>query len=240
MTDNKTTFPKRKNLRLTGFDYDSTGAYFVTVCTKDRERILSNITESVGGGAHDVPKIRAKMTNPACDGAHDIPKVRAKMTNPVGDGAHDVPEVRTKMINPVGDGAHDVPRKPEIKLTPIGAIVEKHLLSSERISGVKIDRYAIMPDHIHAIIILDSDKYDKHKDGTSKAPSPTNKMLPHVISTFKRFCVKEIGYNIFERGYYDHIIRDKDDYETRVRYIHENPMKWIFINQITDETSFSE
>ena len=51
-------------------------------------------------------------------------------------------------------------------------------------------------------------------------------MLPHIISTFKRFCNKEIGGNLFQRGYFDHIIRDQGDYETRVKYIYENPLSW--------------
>ena len=122
----------------------------------------------------------------------------------------------------VGDGALDVP---QTKLTQIGQIAEKYLLSSENISGVKIDKFVIMPEHIHLIIFLDPDKYINQKNGTSKAPSPTNEMLPHVISTFKRFCNKEIGYNIFQRSYIEHIIRDKEDYIRRLKYIHQNPLR---------------
>ncbi len=45
--------PKRKNLRLQGYDYSSNGMYFVTVCVKDNKPILSRI---VGDDAHIVPK----------------------------------------------------------------------------------------------------------------------------------------------------------------------------------------
>ena len=41
--DNKKEFPKRKPTRLKNFDYSSTGAYFVTICTEERRRILSRI-----------------------------------------------------------------------------------------------------------------------------------------------------------------------------------------------------
>lgn len=44
--------PKRKDLRLKQYDYSSAGAYFITICVKDRKRILSDI---VGVGAHDDP-----------------------------------------------------------------------------------------------------------------------------------------------------------------------------------------
>ena len=169
---------KRKDLRIKQYDYSSKGAYFVTICIKDRERILSDIIKPVGVGAHDDPKIR---------------------------------------------------------LTEIGKIVEKNLLSSENISGVIIDRYVIMPDHIHAIIFLDPNKYQKREGGSSRAPTPTNKMLPHIVSTFKRFCNKELGNNIFQRGYIEHIVRDREDYETRVKYIYENPMRWYYDELYSEE-----
>ena len=165
--------PKRKDLRLKQYDYSSAGTYFVTICIKNRERILSAV------------------------------------------------------IKPsVGVGALDDPLMPQIQLTEIGKITEKYLLSSENIPGVKIDQYVIMPDHIHVMIFLYPDEYASRKDGSSRAPTPTNEMLPHVISTFKRFCNKEIGYNIFQRGYIEHIVCDREDYETRTKYICENPIHW--------------
>ena len=189
-------FPKRKELRLKHYDYSSAGAYFVTICIKDRKRILSNIIKP----------------------------------STVGVGALDDPSKHQQ--NEVGVGALD---DPQIQLTKIGKITEKYLLSSENIPGVKIDRYVIMPDHIHAIIFLYPDEYTTRKDGSSRAPTPTNEMLPHIVSTFKRFCNKEIGNNIFQRGYIEHIIRDREDYETRTKYIYENPIRWYYEKSYSEE-----
>jgi REP element-mobilizing transposase RayT len=181
--DKAKDLPKRKDLRLKHYDYSSAGAYFVTICTKDRKRILSNIIKpSVGVGALDDPL----------------------------------------------NGFLNEPQIPQIQLTEIGKVTEKYLLSSENIPGVKIDRYVIMPDHIHVIIFLYPDKYTSRKDGSSRAPTPTNEMLPHIVSTFKRFCNREIGNNIFQRGYMEHIVRDREDYETRAKYIYENPIRWYY------------
>ncbi len=166
--------PQRKSVRLKNFDYSSAGAYFITICVKDRMPILLDVIKPVGVGALDDPQIR---------------------------------------------------------LTNTGKIIEKYLLSSENISGVTLDQYVIMPDHIHAIFILDPDSYVEPKNGSSRAPTPTNKMLPHVVSTFKRFCNKELGTNIFQRGYMEHIIRDREDYETRTTYIFENPLRWYYQHQ---------
>ena len=183
--------PKRKDLRIPKYNYSSKGVYFVTICIKDRKRLLSNIIKPSSAG-FDASKCRQAV---------------------------------------VGVGAHDDPLKPKIQLTEFGKITEKYLLSSENIPGVKIDRYVIMPDHIHAMIFLNPDKYATRKDGSSRAPTPTNEMLPHVISTFKRFCNKEIGNNIFQRGYIEHIVRDREDYEKRIKYIYENPVNWYYAKE---------
>jgi hypothetical protein len=53
-------------------------------------------------------------------------------------------------------------------------------------------------------------------------------MLPHIVSTFKRFCNRELEDNIFQRGYMEHIIRDLKDYETRANYIYNNPIRWYY------------
>ena len=50
--------PQRKNNRLKEYDYSQNGAYFITVCTKDRKRILSEI---VGDDAFIVPKECGKI-----------------------------------------------------------------------------------------------------------------------------------------------------------------------------------
>ncbi len=213
MNDNK--LPERKRTRLKYYDYSRGGAYFLTICTKDRKPILSEII--VGDGAHDVPK------NVGFD--------RSDISSSVGDGAHDGnPKTRTARFgNP-----YDVPY---IKLTAIGKIVEKYILSTNKIKDVSVDQYIIMPDHIHMILRVekpDEIYYITKENGTSKAPSPTNDIIPHVVSTFKRFCNAEIGENIFERSYADHIIRDGDDYQKHLCYMRDNPIRWVNKQKVTD------
>ena len=62
--------------------------------------------------------------------------------------------------------------------------------------------------------------------GTSRAPSPTNEIVPQYVSMLKRFINKDIGFNIFQRSYYDHIIRNQKEYIAISKYIHNNPFKW--------------
>jgi len=158
--------PQRKPTRLENFDYSTAGAYFLTICTKERKPLLSTL-ETVGDGALDIP----------------LPQ-----------------------------------------LTAIGQIVEKYIRSTNCIKGVTVDRYVIMPDHIHMIVFVSPS--EDNASGTSRAPSPTNQAIPHVVSTLKRFCNREIGCNVFQRSYNDHIIRDEEDYQTRCKYLEENPLRW--------------
>ena len=207
---------KRKPTRLHSYDYGTTGAYFVTVCVQDRRKILSEIVCDYPTATND-----AQIFNSVGEGL--APPAKRDNNNFATD-TNVICEFKS-----VGDGALDVPHT---RLTSIGEIVEKHLLSSAQIPGVEISDYVIMPDHIHAIIFI-KDSFN----GTSKAPSPAaaNEALPHIVSTFKRFCNKEIGKNIFQRSYYDHVIRDKRDFETRQKYIYENPIKWYYDNICEDE-----
>jgi REP element-mobilizing transposase RayT len=92
----------------------------------------------------------------------------------------------------------------------------RHL--QRHIPGVKVDKYVIMPDHIHLLIHL----YDNGRSGTP-APTNANSAIAQFVSTFKRFCNKEYGKNIWQRSYYDHIIRNDQDYREVWQYIEQNP-----------------
>ena len=118
----------------------------------------------------------------------------------------------------VGGGAYDAP---ENELTNIGKIVEKYILSGNRMDRITVEKYVIMPNHIHLLLIVDMDK-----NGTSRAPSPTNAVIPHFVSALKRFSNRDIGKNIFQRSYHDHVIRNQQDYQKIWEYIDNNPKQW--------------
>ena len=117
----------------------------------------------------------------------------------------------------VGDGAFDVPKT---VLSNTGKIVEKYILSTNNIPKITVQKYVIMPNHIHLILSVDN------INGTSRAPSPTNNIISHAVSTLKRFVNKEVGQNIFQRSFHDHIIRGENDYLKIWEYIDTNPQKW--------------
>ena len=149
--------PKRKPTRLNGYDYSTPGAYFITICVKDRKQLLSKI---------------------------------------------------------VGDDARIVPQN---NLSKIGLICERYINNINiKYENVTVDKYVIMPNHIHLIIFL---------HGTMRASSPT-KNIETIIRSFKTMVTKEIGNSIWQRSYHDHIIRGKKDYQKIWEYIDTNVAKW--------------
>ena len=135
----------------------------------------------------------------------------------------------------VGGGALDAPR---VLLTEIGQTVYRYIVSGNNIPGITVDKFVIMPNHIHLILLIDetascgtskapSPTFDETAScGTSKAPSPTNALIPHFVSTLKRFCHRDINTKFFQRSYHDHIIRNEKDYLRIWQYIDTNPIRW--------------
>lgn len=114
----------------------------------------------------------------------------------------------------VGDDAYIVPQN---NLSKIGLICDKYISNiNNKYENVTVDKYVIMPNHIHLIIFL---------HGTMRASSPT-KNIETIIRSFKTMVTKEIGTSIWQRSYHDHIIRGEKDYRKIWKYIDTNPIKW--------------
>ena len=107
---------------------------------------------------------------------------------------------------------------PWMKYSEIGRIVEKQIQTINRTQYVRVDHYVVMPNHIHMILIVEKNDHS----GEIQA----NAIIPHTIGGFKRLCAKEIGTDLFQRSYHDHIIRDQRHYETIWNYITDNPRRW--------------
>ena len=155
---------ERKSPRLKDFDYSTTGAYFVTICTKDRRKLFSTV------GADS---ISAQM-------------------------------------------------------------IERIFIETiDRYNGVESPIYVVMPDHFHAIITI-------FRGDMESAPT-----LSEIIQSFKRYSTIEyikmvkrglavpFDKKLWQRSFYDHVIRNREDYDAVVRYIHENPKRWLLKSNST-------
>ena len=137
-------FP-RKSPRLTGYDYSTEGAYFITFCVQDRLELLGTLSNEAN--------------------------------------------------NPV-----------RVKLSAYGEIVDKYI---KRVPGLQ--KYVIMPNHIHMIISISCDN---------------ELSVTQRISSLKTLITKELGFSIFQRSFHDHIIRNEKEYLQIWEYIENNPVNW--------------
>ena len=121
---------------------------------------------------------------------------------------------------------------PYINLTPIGNVVEKY---TQTIPG--IGEYIIMPNHVHMILhISATDPQDgpmwssapteRNFIGPMWSSAPTDASVENLVRTWKTLITKETGRSIWQRSYYDHIIRDEREYIEIAQYIINNPARW--------------
>ena len=140
--------PMRKTNRLQNFDYSQNGAYFITICTKNKQMSLGMIE------------------NNNLD-------------------------------------------RPGMWLSDSGEIVRRFIEGiSITDSNVYVPNYTIMPNHIHLILVVGTDD----EDGTPRAASPTKALIPKTINALKGLSSKKAGGSLWQRSYYDHVIRNEEDY----------------------------
>ena len=153
-----TNLPKRKPIRIEDYDYSSPGAYFITVCTTNREKILWSGR-------------RGELCSPA-----------------------------------------------NVPLSNIGIIVDNEIKKLNSVyDAVWVDKYCIMPDHIHMILFINADE-----DGRQIA-APT---ISTVIGHMKRWVSMELGHSIWQKSFIDRVIRNEKGYQAIWEYIENNPRKW--------------
>ncbi|MGM9602403.1 MAG: transposase [Faecousia sp.] len=116
---------------------------------------------------------------------------------------------------------------PNLKLSHIGAIVQKY---TDSIPG--IDRYVIMPNHVHMILRISA---KNPMEGPMWASAPTQMNVEKAIRSWKTLISKAVGFPIWQRSYYDHIIRNEQEYIEIARYIEGNPGKWCEDHYFAEE-----
>ena len=156
--------PQRKHIRLPDYDYSSAGAYFITICAKDKQHLFSEITLTEAG-----------------------------------------------IVLPI--------------LTLIGKIAEEQLKAlTERYPHVSVAHYVIMPDHIHMIL-----HFQSHVDD----PAPRAD-LKAILCAYKSLTTRAIKQQypqisaVFQTSFFEHVIRNRQDYEEKEQYIRNNPAKWYY------------
>lgn len=115
----------------------------------------------------------------------------------------------------------------DVELSMCGKTVENAINKLSQIYPlISVEHYVIMPDHVHLLL-----RYCADENGRA-LHAPT---LSHVIGHLKGYVTKQIGYSVWQKSFFDHIVRNKEDYDEPVKYITENPMRWCYKHFGVDE-----
>lgn len=102
-------------------------------------------------------------------------------------------------------------------LSESGQIVDSAILNiSKHYPAVVLDKYVIMPNHIHLLLRL------QNENGRPMV-APT---VSTIIQQLKGYVTKQIGHNIWQKLFHDHVIRNEESYNKIWQYIETNPIKW--------------
>ena len=161
----------RRSIRLKEFDYSSAGAYYITLCSFNRENIFGEL------------------------------------------------ENGRVFLNEYGEIAREEWGK-----------------TAEIRRGIELDEFVIMPNHMHGILWIEG-RGTKHRAPTiEQFGKPTSNTIPTIIRGFKSSVTKRINtkradfnlplMTVWQRNYFEHVIRDERDLFNVRQYIQNNPKNW--------------
>ncbi|MBI5409883.1 MAG: transposase [Nitrospirae bacterium] len=163
----------RRSIRLPNYDYSQEGAYFITICTWQRE---CQFGEIFGG---------------------------------------------------------------EMKLNEYGQVVKDEWMNTINLRpNIGLDEYVIMPNHFHGILFI-NDRMDTIQCRGVSQYAPTNafrspsQTIGAIVRGFKSAATKQInfmrntqGAPVWQRNYYEHVVRNEKELRSIQEYIINNPLQW--------------
>lgn len=131
---------------------------------------------------------------------------------------------KQKLLGSIVGGG--VPDAPQIALSSYGKIVAHTTQAlAQAYTQISVDKFVIMPNHVHLLLTVQAPEQIE-TSALSGPPRTSALTIPMWVSTWKRFINREIGHSIWQRSYYDHIIRGDADYREIWQYIDNNPARW--------------
>jgi REP element-mobilizing transposase RayT len=174
---------RRRSLRLEGFDYSKEGAYFVTICTRNRECLFGDV-------------VNGKMC-----------------LNEAG-----------RVVHTVWDGL------------------------SDRFPTIELVSFVVMPNHVHGILVVGAALALPVGGAASSAPTRSaSTTLGTVVRAFKSISaigvnrlLSRSGQSLWQRSYYEHVIRGEESLNRIREYISTNPLRWQLDRENSERTGDDE
>jgi REP element-mobilizing transposase RayT len=189
---------RRRSVRLRQYDYSSEGAYFITICVDDGLLLLGDVVNGsmVMGEVGKIAE-RCWLQIPI-----HFPAAKLGAFIIMPNHLHGIIKLRN-MPPPRADGTH------------AGGVC---------VGNVGANNYSPLQS-LPSSITLPSSSHLPNNDNPSR-PRGTSKTIGSIVRGFKIGVTKKIGYSIWQRNYFEHIIRSLDSYYHIERYINNNPMSW--------------
>ncbi len=125
----------------------------------------------------------------------------------------------------------------EMRLNEFGRIVAEEWLRTQSVrTNVELDEFVVMPNHFHGILVIASNLVGANRrfaptTKTPRAPQPNS--IGAIMMQFKSIVTKRInalrdtqGAPVWQRNYWEHVVRDEKDLNRIRNYIMDNPAKW--------------
>lgn len=208
---------RRRSIRLKGYDYSRAGAYFITICTRDRAHLFGDV---IAG------KMRlndfGRIVRATWDRLPDHYQVELDAFVVMPNHVHGIVVIPRTVAtgahshaggppDPVGAGSKPAPTAPAVPNMPAPAAP-----ASPNIPTTTPPASPDIPT-------------------TPATPRPKHHGLPEIVRGFKTFSARRInehrgtpGTSVWQRNYYEHIIRDEAALRRIRRYIINNPARWAF------------
>jgi len=126
----------------------------------------------------------------------------------------------------------------EMRLNDVGTMVlDVCYKIPEHFPHTDIDKYVVMPNHFHGIIVINSDGRGMacHAPTHRQFAKPIAGSLSTIVGSFKSAITRQInlisntpGHPVWQRNYYEHIIRSEEEMDHIREYIINNPLKWEY------------
>ena len=189
---------------MKNYDYSQNGAYYITICTHGRKCLFGTV------GAGSKPALNTQQPK-------DVPYSKPALNT---QQPKDVPYSKPAII-----------KSPLMHQNEMGQLVEYTWNDlTNHIYGIELDEFVVMPNHIHGIVVINMAGLKR----AGLAPARTRcHGLPEIVRQFKTFSARRInalrktpGVPLWQRNYYEHIVRNEEDYLRIAEYIINNPLTW--------------
>jgi REP element-mobilizing transposase RayT len=159
---------RHRSVRIQGYDYSQSGAYFVTICTWQKNLIFGEITKGI------------------------------------------------------------------IHLSKLGEIARQELERlPHKFSVIQMDTFVVMPNHIHMLITISGNDAAIQTANSEAFRHPLAGSIPTIVRTYKASVTRRVVLlrdipvsEVWQRNYYEHVVRNAKEHERIYAYIVANPVQW--------------